>query len=58
MTDRIERYGMQVDAALAGFVEEDILAPLGRDAEGFWSGFGKICTDFAPRNRALLAFRD
>jgi len=58
MADRVERFGLQVDAALADFVEQEILAPLGRDADGFWQGFAAICACFVPRNRELLAIRD
>jgi malate synthase len=58
MTDRIERAGLLVDAALAQFVEQDVLAPLGLAPEAFWDGFAALLADFAPRNRALLAVRD
>ncbi len=49
---------LQVDGALAGFVEREVLAPLGRDADAFWQGFGALLAEFAPRNRELLAKRD
>lgn len=58
MNDRLERAGLRVDAALAAFVETDVLAPLGLDISAFWQGFAHICRDFVPRNRALLAKRD
>ena len=58
MSETVERAGMQVDARLAGFIEDEVLAPLGRDAAGFWTGFAALCSQFAPRNRALLAKRD
>ena len=58
MTDKVDRAGLQVDAALAGFVEGDMLAPLGLDPAGFWAGFARLCDSFVPRNRALLARRD
>ncbi|WP_313439866.1 malate synthase G [Novosphingobium sp.] len=58
MTDRVERSGLRVDAALARFVEEQVLPPIGRDAAGFWSGFSSLLTELAPRNRALLERRD
>jgi malate synthase len=54
----VERAGLQVDCALADFVETDVLAPLGRDAGAFWRGFAALCDRFVPRNRALLARRD
>ncbi len=58
MSDRVERSGLQVDAALAGFIESEVLAPLGRDAAGFWQGFAALLDRFVPANRALLAKRD
>ena len=58
MSERVERAGLQVDAALAVFVEDEVLAPLGRDSAAFWQGFAKLCARFVPRNRALLAERE
>ncbi|HTN15033.1 MAG TPA: malate synthase G [Sphingomonadaceae bacterium] len=58
MNERVERGGLQVDAALAAFLENEVLAPLDRDADEFWQGFAAICDRFAPRNRQLQAIRD
>ena len=58
MTDRVERSGLQVDAGLAKFLEEDVLPPIGQDAAAFWSGFAALVAEMAPKNRALLAKRD
>ena len=58
MSDRVEKAGLQVDTALAVFVEREVLAPLGQDADAFWTGFAALLDRFAPRNRALLARRD
>ncbi|MFC0203751.1 malate synthase G [Novosphingobium soli] len=58
MTDRIDRSGLQVDAELARFVEEQVLPPIGQDAAAFWRGFAALVAQFAPRNRALLETRD
>ncbi|KUR80346.1 malate synthase G [Novosphingobium sp. Fuku2-ISO-50] len=58
MNERVARSGLQVDAALASFVESDVLAPLGIDATGFWAGFAALTDRFVPVNRALLARRD
>jgi len=52
------RAGLQVDGALAGFVEQEVLAPLGQDPAAFWQGFADLLAQFAPRNRQLLAKRD
>ncbi|MCT2400494.1 malate synthase G [Novosphingobium mangrovi (ex Huang et al. 2023)] len=58
MTDRVERSGLQVDAGLAKFVEEQVLPPIGQDADAFWSGFAALVGDLAPKNSAMLAKRD
>ena len=58
MNETVERAGMQVDARLAGFIEAEVLTPLGRDSGGFWTGFSALCDRFVPRNRELLAKRD
>jgi malate synthase len=58
MNERVERAGLQVDSALAQFIETDVLAPLNRDAAAFWSGFAALCDRLVPVNRALLAKRN
>ena len=58
MTNMVERAGLSVDERLAGFLETQVLAPLGRDAGDFWQGFAALLADFAPRNAALLAKRE
>jgi malate synthase len=56
--DMLERAGLKIDSALAQFIDQDVLAPLGIEAADFWSGFAALLAHFAPRNRALLAVRD
>ena len=58
MSERVEKAGLKVDAALAAFVEREVLAPLGQDVSTFWSGFAGLLDRFVPQNRALLAKRD
>lgn len=58
MTERLDRAGLQVDAVLARFVEDEALPGSGIEAGAFWSGFAGLLADFAPQNRALLAKRD
>lgn len=55
---RTTRDGLQVDAALAAFLENDVLAPLALDASAFWAGFAALVARFTPVNRALLETRD
>ncbi|MDE2562446.1 MAG: malate synthase G [Sphingomonadales bacterium] len=58
MSDTVNRSGLQVDTALADFIETRVLAPIGQDAQAFWQGFAALCERFVPVNRALLARRD
>ena len=58
MNERVERSGLQVDAGLAQFIEGEVLQPLGREAEAFWSGFAELVRRFGARNIALLDRRD
>lgn len=58
MSNRVERAGLQIDAALTDFIETQVLAPRERDIPAFWAGFAELCGTFAPRNRELLARRD
>lgn len=58
MTERMDRAGLQVDAVLARFVEDEALPGTGIEPGAFWTGFAGLLADFAPQNRALLAKRD
>ena len=58
MSDRTQKSGLQVDVALAAFIEGEVLAPLGKDAGAFWAGLADLLAKFVPENRALLAKRD
>ena len=58
MTDMTTRAGITIDAGLASFLENEVLAPLGRDSAAFWEGFAALLAEFAPRNRALLEKRE
>ena len=52
------RADLTVDTRLATFLEDEVLVPLGRDPEAFWTGFADLLARFAPRNRELLAVRE
>ncbi|OZA18217.1 MAG: malate synthase G [Novosphingobium sp. 17-62-19] len=58
MNERTERNGLHVDAALATFIDREILGPLYLEPSAFWQGFAALVSRFAPVNRALLAKRD
>ncbi len=58
MTQRIQQGGLQVAAVLHALLEEEIAPGTGVEPADFWAALEQIVTDFAPRNRALLAKRD
>ncbi len=58
MNERIERSGLKVDASLATFIDDSVIAPLGLDASAFWQGFAELVGHFAPVNRMLLDKRE
>ncbi len=58
MRETVDKAGLQIDAELAQFIERDVLAPLGRDAGDFWTGFAELLGTYAPRNRELLERRE
>jgi len=58
MTEFVTRAGIEADLQLAAFIETEVLGPLGRDADDFWTGFASLLGSFAPRNAALLAKRE
>ncbi len=58
MTARISVHGLQVDARLKDFIDQQVLPGTGVDAATFWQGFGQLVQDLAPKNAALLAERD
>ncbi|PLZ03596.1 malate synthase G [Burkholderia sp. WAC0059] len=58
MNQMISRGGLQVAAILEQFVEKEALPGTGVDSAAFWSGFGALVHELAPKNRALLAERD
>jgi malate synthase len=58
MTERITAGGLQVDRELYDFIEIEALPGTGIASAAFWDGFGQIVSEFAPRNRALVAKRD
>ncbi|WP_208352449.1 malate synthase G [Pseudaestuariivita rosea] len=58
MTDRVERSGLQVDTALAEFVEKEALPGTGIAADAFWDGLADLVNTCGPKNRALLEKRE
>ena len=58
MTSRVDRFGLQVDAALEHFLTTQALPGTGVETDAFWQGFAKLVQELAPVNHALLAKRD
>ena len=58
MTNRIEKNGLRVSAALHDFITRQVLPGTGVDAGQFWNGFSELAHRLAPQNRALLETRD
>jgi malate synthase len=58
MTSRIQIGTLQIDQTLYDFMNEEALPDTGVAPEAFWTGFERIVSDFAPKNRALVAKRD
>ena len=58
MSDPVERAGLKVDGQLAAFIDNEVLAPLGKVPAQVWTGFAALTEKFVPQNRALLARRE
>lgn len=58
MSALVSRAGLQVDGDLARFIEDQVIAPIGVEADAFWQGAAAIFARFAPVNAALLAKRE
>lgn len=56
--DRIETYGLKIDADLHRFLVEEAMPGTGVDAEHFFAELSALVHDLTPKNRALLAKRD
>ncbi|MGB7409138.1 MAG: malate synthase G, partial [Pontixanthobacter sp.] len=58
MINTVTRANLTVDRRLADLMEKDVLAPLGRGADAFWTDFAELLKRFVPRNRQLLEKRE
>ena len=58
MTDRIEKFGLQVARPLHDMIEHEALPAAGVASDTFWQGLSSLVHELGPRNRALLARRD
>ena len=58
MSDRIEKYGLNVDAKLVNFIESEAIPGTGVDVQKFWKGFAEIIEKLGPINKSLLEKRE
>jgi malate synthase len=58
MTERIEKFGLQVARSLYDMIEREALPGTGVSSDRFWTGLSELVHDKGPKNRALLARRD
>jgi malate synthase len=58
MTQRTQKYSLQVATNLHDFIEQKVLPAACVKSDKFWKGFDAIVQDLAPKNIALLAERD
>ena len=58
MSERVEIAGLKVDKTLFDFINGDALPGTGVEQDALWEGFGKLVSDLAPKNAALLKKRD
>jgi len=58
MSNRTQIHRLQVDTALADFINAEVLPGTGVDAAAYWAGFDAVVHELAPKNIALLAERD
>ena len=58
MSERIEKYGLNIDAKLVNFIESEAIPGTGVDVQKFWQGFAEIIEKLGPINKSLLAKRE
>jgi len=58
MTERIEKFGLQVARSLHDMIEREALPGTGVPSDQFWKGLSDLVHEKGPKNRALLARRD
>ena len=58
MTDRIEKFGLQVARSLYDMIEAEALPGTGVSSDQFWKGLSELVHEKGPKNRALLEKRE
>jgi malate synthase len=57
-SSRVSSNGLQIARVLYNFVNQEALPGTGISPKRFWSGFGRLIRELAPRNAQLLSRRD
>ena len=58
MTERIEKFGLQVARSLYDMIENEALPGTGVSSDQFWQGLSGLVHEKGPKNRALLEKRE
>ncbi len=58
MSDRIEKFGLQIDKTLFDFIETQALPETGVSSDDFWKGLSDLAHEMGPKNKALLDKRE
>ncbi|MBD3625358.1 MAG: hypothetical protein HUJ24_08275, partial [Rhodobacteraceae bacterium] len=58
MTERVEKSGLQVEASLARFLEDEALPGTTVEPQIFWDALAGMVAELGPRNRELLEIRE
>ena len=57
MNERVEKFGLKVDAALANFIDNEAIPGTGIEEDIFWKGFTYLVSKLRKKNENLLKTR-
>lgn len=57
MSERVEKFGLKVDAALANFIDNEAIPGTGIEKDTFWKGFTYLVSKLSKKNEHLLKTR-
>jgi malate synthase len=58
MAQRINQNGLMIQTELASFIENEALSGSGIESQQFWSGLADLVSEFGPKIRDALAYRE
>ena len=56
MNERVEKFGLKVDAVLANFIDNEAIPGTGIEKDIFWKGFTYLVSKLSKKNEHLLKF--